>query len=568
MRRRSRGGLFLLLLIVLAAWLWRAPACRNGNRPQAGFGVTISKETTFIEGPLDERGGVDYLAALNARCSRGVTPENNAAVLLWQAFGPPEIPEPLHRQFCVTLGMEPLPEEGAYLLSDEKYLEARATGASDGGEPPDDEADAANGFYRQLGRAQGGPWSPEEFPLVAGLLERNGPALDRVVEATRRPRCHTPLLAEEGNPLRALGGLTPLSDRSRDAARQLTARAMLRLHEGRTQEAWDDLLACHRLARLVGEGPTVIEAMTAYVVGAIACQAHEALAGPGVLTAEQARACLRDWETLAPLPTMAERFDVAGRFMYLDGVVAMSRGPVELSESLGEQEPAPRPGDAPGAELARQLHRALANAALTAAIDWNETLRVGNRWYDRLVEAVSRPTRRERREALERLEDELDAIRDQTRDPVNLAKSYLRVRSPRTTMGELFGNSLFALVMPSVEAATDPEDRAQARFDVSRLAFALAAHHAEQGRYPDRLDELVPGHLDEIPDDPFAEESYRFRPGDGGYLLYSVGPNGKDEQGANYWVDYGDAEPDDIPGDADRESDDIAIRIAGPDASS
>ena len=40
----------------------------------------------------------------------------------------------------------------------------------------------------------------------------------------------------------------------REAARALTARAMLRVDEGKVDEAWDDLLACHRLARLAGQG--------------------------------------------------------------------------------------------------------------------------------------------------------------------------------------------------------------------------------------------------------------------------------------------------------------------------
>jgi hypothetical protein len=38
---------------------------------------TISKETTFITEPLDKDGYPDYAAALNARLSKGVTPENN-----------------------------------------------------------------------------------------------------------------------------------------------------------------------------------------------------------------------------------------------------------------------------------------------------------------------------------------------------------------------------------------------------------------------------------------------------------------------------------------------------------
>src|SRR5262245_43901123 len=48
---------------------------------------SISKETTYVTGPLDKDGYIDYAAALNERLGQGVTPENNANVLLWRAMG-------------------------------------------------------------------------------------------------------------------------------------------------------------------------------------------------------------------------------------------------------------------------------------------------------------------------------------------------------------------------------------------------------------------------------------------------------------------------------------------------
>src|SRR5215467_16284740 len=55
--------------------------------------ITISKETTYLTEPLRPDGYPDYVAALNQRMSEGVTPDNNAAVLLMKAFGPRDIPE-------------------------------------------------------------------------------------------------------------------------------------------------------------------------------------------------------------------------------------------------------------------------------------------------------------------------------------------------------------------------------------------------------------------------------------------------------------------------------------------
>src|SRR4029078_1861738 len=71
------------------------PASEDKSKPK----ITISKETTYITEPLRPDGYPDYVAALNQRMSLGVTPENNAAVLLQKAFGPSEIPVALRADF-------------------------------------------------------------------------------------------------------------------------------------------------------------------------------------------------------------------------------------------------------------------------------------------------------------------------------------------------------------------------------------------------------------------------------------------------------------------------------------
>ena len=71
----------LLLAALLAA----------DDKPTPKF--PLGKETTYVTGPLDKEGYVDYQAALNDRLSKGVSPDRNANVLLWKALGPtPEGP--------------------------------------------------------------------------------------------------------------------------------------------------------------------------------------------------------------------------------------------------------------------------------------------------------------------------------------------------------------------------------------------------------------------------------------------------------------------------------------------
>jgi hypothetical protein len=55
----------------------------NKVRPK----LTISKETTYVLGPADQDGCIDYVTALNEYLGKGVTAENNANVLIWKATG-------------------------------------------------------------------------------------------------------------------------------------------------------------------------------------------------------------------------------------------------------------------------------------------------------------------------------------------------------------------------------------------------------------------------------------------------------------------------------------------------
>src|SRR6266852_4048167 len=83
---------------------------------------TISKETTYVTGPLDKDGYIDYAAALNERLSKGVTPENNANVLIWKAIGPrPEGPLMPTKLFQL-MSMEALPEKGQCFIDLKHYL--------------------------------------------------------------------------------------------------------------------------------------------------------------------------------------------------------------------------------------------------------------------------------------------------------------------------------------------------------------------------------------------------------------------------------------------------------------
>lgn len=79
-----------------------------------------------------------------------------------------------------------------------------------------------------------------------------------------------------------------------------------------------------------------------------------------------------------------------------------------------------------------------------------------------------------------------------------------------------------------VKLAADGEI-ARTRLLICDLAVGL--YLAEKGTLPERLEQLAPNYLRELPVDPFSGHSFAYRPAGDKFLLYSVGPDREDDGG-------------------------------------
>jgi len=85
-----------------------------------------------------------------------------------------------------------------------------------------------------------------------------------------------------------------------------------------------------------------------------------------------------------------------------------------------------------------------------------------------------------------------------------------------------------------------------ARLRMMRTALAIERFRLAHGKLPEKLDDLVPQFLPEIPSDPFDDKPLRYVKRERGYMIYSVGENRKDEGGAERKPGVSPG-PDDIP---------------------
>ena len=549
----------LLVLVVICSipCIWFAVKMQQasrekniGDKPDAQVAqkfrvlVTISRETTYITEPLRKDGYPDYVAALDQQFSAGVTPENNAAVLFWKALGSEEIRPEYRDKYFQMLGIPPLPEKGDYFVDFDKYGTRQKNNMNPRDAKP--EAGTQENTWDQLRLAMRQPWSQQGFPVLAEWLAANEKPLALVVEASKHPRRYDPLCCRERIPLIAV--LLPAIQGYRNVARALCARAMLRLHAGKLDEAWEELLACHRLARLAGQGPTVVEAFVALSIEETACVADEALLQHADLTATQVAKMREDLDRLPPMLKMANKLDIAERCTYLNNVSDFARqGPASLAgfDRVAELK------ELNGSKELKNTIKSLIHYSASTAIDWDLILRMGNSWYDRITDAYRKPTRAEQKEALSKVDEDIRRLKKTAEDAASLDK--LMLGNPRKALSERLSQVLLTMFLPQIPTCIQVEDRGIMRFELDKLAFALASYRADHGAYPAKLADLTPKYVLEVPTDIFNDHDLNYRREGKGYLLYSFGINGKDDGAKSY---------DDRKKDEDW--DDIVVRVPAP----
>jgi len=97
--------------------------------------------------------------------------------------------------------------------------------------------------------------------------------------------------------------------------------------------------------------------------------------------------------------------------------------------------------------------------------------------------------------------------------------------------------SFAKLLLPALERPVRKSARTQTYVDSTRVACAVERFRLANGRLPDTLAVLTPALIDAIPKDVIDGQPLRYRRNpDGGFLLYSVGWNQKDDGGQIAWT--------------------------------
>ncbi len=345
-------------------------------------------------------------------------------------------------------------------------------------------------------------------------LKSNERPLSLVVAGTRRLPYYNPWALRPAVPL--MFALLPTEQASRTWARSLVLRAMLRLNEGNIAGAEEDLIACHRLGRLIGMSPCLIGALVSYAIETLAFQGDAALMEHGKLNARDALAYQARLRTLPPLPVIVDVFDRYGRLSHLDTIKAFIRDPQYRPEAVAAGLPTTDRQKAFDT-LGEQMKRDAAEV-------------IGKDLFDKFMAAEGPEQMKMIAEKFRGMVQEFAA------DPTRASKlpgSIFKTTTP-AECGRQMGKVLVCLLLTRHQCKQCGRGPGPRRWILEQVGFALVAYRADHGSFPVRLKMLVPKYIASVPTDPCTAERLRYEWRVDRFLLFSRGTNGVDEDGRSF----------------------------------
>lgn len=487
--------------------------------------IVVSPQTTVITAPLADDGLPDYAAYLLDQMGRGVPPESNGAIPYLQAMWPAEIAPADQPVICKELGMAlPAAEGMSEPYSDEALVDElvqwqlaqlKADGTIQDDEPFDDERLRSWVREEVIERCKETPWTADQAPPLADWVGAHESHYALLHEAASREHYYLPpvtLLTDPDAPLYYV--LLPHVQNLRSGVRCLRLRVSYYLGTGDLDAAWQDILVMYRLSETC-RGQALVGDLVSIACAGIANDSTKRLLNSDDLTPELAKQIHAWLQRRAPRSDMANTMDQFERLGFVTAVLEMAgaRMATESDYSVTDDM-------GPLAQFSR------------LALNWNLMLEIGNEWYDRLVEAMSQPTYHQRHAALAAIDSDLDQLNNVT---VGKMGSALVSRDSRTRS---VSDVMLSLFLPATTAAIAAEERDNTYLLLHQVAAALAVYRVEQGDYPDDLTALTPNLLKQSLVDLYGN-ALAYRKTEGGYLLYSLGPNGVDEGGSHdQWHTY------------------------------
>jgi hypothetical protein len=332
-----------------------------------------------------------------------------------------------------------------------------------------------------VGTCDGRRRSDRTRELVRAYLAKNAEALTQIHGAEGLPGGAYPLDATQ----RPWELLFPHLSGLRRAESLCSVSAVYAAEGGDRVAAVRDLMAGRTVAESLGEPVCLIDALVRMAANELWAGALEGVLGLAELTPQQLGALRQRVEQEKGSSPMVQAWHGERAF----GLQALAH----LEEMIG--------GEGMGAAVA--FYRLVPSWHERDALFYADTM-------GRMVQIASLPLRERVRRSQE-LAHDVEADADRTR----------------------LEHLVSSILMPAFCRAVAEEVKMQAQLEVARVGLALEEWRLAHRAWPDSLEELVPGVLVAVPEDPFSDRKVRYLRTPEGVVVYSVGLDGKDDRGVS-----------------------------------
>ena len=228
---------------------------------------------------------------------------------------------------------------------------------------------------------------------------------------------------------------------------------------------------------------------------------------------------------------------LAGAVTLLEPLGEISRGreiPEEdLTRLMAVLDPSPwRDGLASASRGERVLFVEVGGDILKGSLTDLGSIWEGAHWWQELGIWVMRPLiKRDIRRSL----SAFDFLEAQAKLPYYQNREALRARDQGLEKRPWYA-FLSKMMLGGSEAAFMKTARVEAIILASRAGLACRLYKSRNGGYPERLEDLVPALLPEVPIDPFTGKPLVYRREGEGFIVYSLGSNEKDDGGRSTFM--------------------------------
>jgi len=349
----------------------------------------------------------------------------------------------------------------------------------------------------------------EQKQLIEKWLNENKETLELVISGTQRSYCWRKY-GNERYPDVVMAILMPHLSDFRDLARALLWRAHLHAEQGRYEDAFGDIKCCYRFGQHLKGDKFLIGQLVGCAIEAFAVQTIRDILSEHQIDSAALATLQKDFEHMISGEDFAINLEAEKLFMY-----------DEIQRCFTED----RFG---GGHLYLRRVEEIGTFTVAGGINLFHFFSEKKNWAAPLHVLFTHPNKRESREMADRYYAFWDKIVQKT--PAQIRSE--RIDTEKEAMEIIKGNLLLEILTPAISRVSEISYRNRADVEAALAIIAILRYKQYIGGYPDKLEKLINAdYLKVLPIDPYSGRSLVYKKMDNNFVLYSFGPNFRDDDG-------------------------------------